>query len=163
MIDGTYSIVYLDYGEGFLPIAVETGSSFEEGVNQKSTTVRDNNGWATQVLTNQFYNFSVNGLAMNTVYAKGDFTRISYDRLERIKRSKEIVNWKKADKDNIHVQTGQCQIISLSKNDDIGEFVSFEASFLGYGKPESSTGKHYPIENGLGELIEDGNNNNIES
>lgn len=100
---------------------------------------------------------------MNTLYAKGDFTKISYDRLTELKRDRKLINWKTQDDELQFINSGQGYIVELSKEANVGEFISFSANISGYGAPSSTTGKLYNLEDGNGNEIQDGNNNIISS
>ena len=156
MINGTYNILYIDFGVGgFFPIGLLTSNSFSEEIDFLDTTTRDNEGWKTQVGTNQSYQITFSGLVINTVFAKGDFTKISYDRLKLIKRGRELIDWKIQDDDLQFIESGKGQITAISSSSSIDEFISFEATIKGYGSPNSTSGKAY--------ILQDENSNNIEA
>jgi hypothetical protein len=70
-----------------------------------------------------------------------------------------LINWKIEDK--YSTESGQGQIISLSSEANIDEFVQFSASLIGYGKPLTAAARRPSIEDGLSNSLEDGNNNSI--
>lgn len=161
MINGTYNILFIDFGSGFFPIGMLTSNSFSEDVDTIDSTTRDNAGWKTQTLTNQSYNIEFSGIVINTLFNGGDFTKISYDRLKEIKRNRQLVDWKIQDSELQFIESGKGQIISLSSESNIDEFITFSASMQGYGKPYMSSGKLYSLEDGSGKSIQDGNNKSI--
>lgn len=161
-INGTYNILYIDYGSGFFPIACLTTNSFEEDVDKLETTTRDNtNGWRTYTMLNQGYNIPFEGIVINTLFAKGDFTKISYDRLKEIKRNRQLIDWKIQDNELQFIESGKGFIDQLSSASRIDDFVTFSGNILGYGEPTSTTGLFYPLQDGNDNIIEDGNNNEI--
>ena len=168
MIDNNYfegvdELLYIDFGDGFFPIGALTSNSFSESVEAVESTTRDNQGWKTHRLTLQEYSISFSGLIMNTIYAKGDFNKISYDRLTEIKRDRKIIDWKTQSSDQIFIHSGRAQITEISKESNIGEYISFSATLLGYGAPTNTTGKSFYLSDGNSNLIQDGNNKIISS
>lgn len=166
MIDDNYfegvdELLYIDFGDGFFPIGALTSNSFSESVEAVESTTRDNQGWKTHRLTLQEYSISFSGLIMNTIYAKGNFNKISYDRLAEIKRDRKIVNWKTQSSDLTFIDSGRAQITEISKESNIGEYISFSATLLGYGSPSSTTGKKYSLSDGNNNKLQDGNNKTI--
>lgn len=163
MINGTDNILYIKFNEelDFYPIGCLTSNDFTEDSETLDTTTRDNKGWKTQVATNQSYSISFSGLVINTIFAKGDFEKISYDRLKLIKRNRLIIDWKIQDSELQFIESGKGQIINLSSPSNIDEFVSFDATLQGYGEPISETGKIYSIQDGSGNSLQDGNNKSI--
>tara|TARA_R110000850_G_scaffold173486_1_gene299146 strand:- start:2373 stop:2867 length:495 start_codon:yes stop_codon:yes gene_type:complete len=161
MIDGTYNILFIDFGNGFLPIGKLISNSFSEQIETLDTTTRDNAGWKTQTLTNQSYNIEFSGIVINTYFSAADFTKISYDRLKVIKRSRQLIDWKIQDSELQFVENGKGQLTSLSSESNIDEFITFSASLQGYGSPSSTSGKLYTIQDGNDNNIQDGNNNEI--
>ena len=158
MINGTYSILFIDYGFGFFPIGCLTSNSFYEDVNILDSTTLDNKGWRTQVLTNQSYNIDFSGVVVNSLTGVNN-NKVSYDRLKIIKRDRQLINWKI--ENEYSTESGQGQILSLSTDDNIDEIVQFSASLQGYGKPLTTAARIPSIEDGLSNSLEDGNNNSI--
>lgn len=154
-------LVYIKWDEEYLPIGCLTSDSFDESIEMLGTTTRDNEGWKTSVPTVQSYNISFDGLIINTNFNGGDFTKISHDRLRILKRSRTLIDWKIADELNTFVDTGKGYITSLSDASTVDEFVSFNASIEGYGKPNSTSDISFELEDGNSNIIEDGNSNNI--
>lgn len=128
-IEGTYRILYIDSGDGFgyLPIGCLTSHSFNEESDTLNTTTRDNEGWNTEVPTNQRYSISFDGFALSTSLSN---TQQTYYDLKTIKRNRTLVDWK-IDEDDY----GSGYITSLSDANNIDEFVTFNAQLVGYGKP----------------------------
>jgi len=161
MINGTNRILYIKWDGDFLPIGCLTSESFDEDVEMLETTTRDNQGWKTSVPTNQSYNISFEGLLINTNFNGGDFNKISYDRLRVLKRNRTLIEWKMQDKDLIFIDTGFGYLKNLSDSANIDEFITFNASIEGFGKPNSTTGQVFRLTDGQGNNLIDGNNNNL--
>lgn len=151
-INSTYSILYLDFGNGFLPIGCLTQTSFTENVETLETTTKENNGWKTNVLTSQGFSLSFSGLSINTLYNGGDFTKYSYDVLKTLKRNRALVDYQIKNLNTGNIESGKCQITDLSGNYNLDEFESFEGTLLGYGQPTSTNVN--PIDTGLESQLE---------
>ena len=84
LVDGSNRILYIKYGENFLPIGCLTDNSFSEEVSLISTTTRDNiNGWESSLPTSQRYGIAFSG------YELADFLiddKTTYQVLRLIKR-----------------------------------------------------------------------------
>ena len=160
-INGSNRILYIKIDETYLPIGCLTSDSFSESVEMLTTTTRDNAGWATSTPTTQSYNISFDGLIINTFFNGGDFTKISLDKLRDLKRNRILIDWKSEDVDKVFVDSGQGYITELSDSANIDEFITFNASIVGYGKPISTTAQVFNLQDGNNNLIEDGNNNLI--
>jgi len=129
-IDGTYNILYLDFGSGFLPVSCLNENTITDTIETLNTTTRDNSGWNTFVPTKQNISISFSGLLINTRFAGGDFTKISLDKLKDLKRNKTLVGWKIENADTSISESGNGYIVSLSENDTIDEFISFDGEIL---------------------------------
>tara|TARA_R110000772_G_scaffold244464_1_gene357576 strand:+ start:1628 stop:2125 length:498 start_codon:yes stop_codon:yes gene_type:complete len=160
-INGENRILYIKWQGQYLPIGCLTGDSFSESSEMLNTTTRDNAGWSTSVPTTQNYNISFEGLVINTNFAQGDSTKISYDRLRELKRNRTLIEWKSKDTHNIFVDTGKGYITELSDSSSIDEFIGFNASIIGYGAPTSSTLMGASLDDGYNNIVQDGNNNDI--
>lgn len=126
-IDGAYRILYIDYGEGYLPVGCLLSHSFNEESDVIQTTTRDNNGWSTSRATNQSYNIPFDGLVGDDII---DYTMQTYYNLKTIKRDRQVIDWRIDESDY-----GKGIITSLSDENEIDSNVSFSAELLGYGKP----------------------------
>ena len=160
-INGENRILYIKWDGQYLPIGCLTGDSFNESSEMLNTTTRDNAGWSTSVPTSQNYNLSFEGLVINTNFPGGDSTKVSYDRLRELKRNRTLIEWKLQDSQKIFVDTGKGYITELSDSSSIDEFISFNASIVGYGKPESTTEISFTLQDGNSNIVQDGNNNEI--
>lgn len=151
MTNGLHSILYIDIGDGFKPVSCLTENNFSEDIETLDTTTRDNNGWKTQITTNQSYELGFSGISINTIF-NGDDTKYSYDILKLIKRNRTIFDWKISNIINGDIDYGKGQITSLSSSFSIDEFISFEGQIMGYGEPISDNVT--PIDLGLENLLE---------
>ena len=151
MINGTNSILYLDIGQGFLPVGSLTANSFSESVETLDTTNIESGGWKTYVLTNQEYSIDFSGVAINTLYNGGDTSKFSYDIIKIIKRNRILIDWKVQDNGG-NIDSGKCYITDLSSESNIDEFISFNATLLGYGVP--ITTNINPMDSGLESHLE---------
>lgn len=160
-INGTNNVLYIQIDGEYLPIACLTSNSFEEDIDTLETTTRDNAGWKTYTVLNQGFTISFEGLIINTFFAKGDFTKVSLDKLRDLKRNRTLINWQIKDDELQFVDSGQGYIVGLSSGSSIDEYVSFSGTILGYGQPTSTSGKAFALQDGLDNTIQDGNNNDI--
>lgn len=160
-INGENRILYIKWDGEYLPIGCLTGDSFNETVEMLNTTTRDNQGWATSTPTTQSYNLSFEGLVINTNFTQGDSSKVSYDRLRELKRNRTLIEWKFKDINNIFVDTGKGYITELSDSSSIEDFITFNASIVGYGQPNSSSLMGASLEDGFENIVQDGNNNDI--
>lgn len=126
-IKGTYSILYIDSGDGFYPVGCLTSNSFQENTDSLDSTTRDNDGWKTNRLTGQGYSISFSGLVLEDEIS---FTKQTYYDLKTIKRNRTLIDWKINDKNY-----GSGYIVDLSNEDEIDSDVTFSAELTGYGKP----------------------------
>ena|SRR5699024_5434675 len=146
----------------YLPIGCLTSDSFNEEVDMLNTTTRENNGWETSRPVTQRFSVDFSGLIINTAFAGGDFTKVSYDRLVAIKRSRVLQDWKLMTTDGQFVHDFKGYIVSLSDAASSGELITFEGSIQGYGEPIFTTEKLILLSSGQeNEYIQDGNNNII--
>jgi len=125
-INGTYRILYIDSGDGYQPIGCLTSHSFNEESDTLNTTTRDNEGWSTEVPTNQRYSISFDGFVLENL----SNTQQTYYDLKNIKRNRTLIDWR-IDEDDY----GSGYIVGLSDANNIDEFITFNAQLVGYGKP----------------------------
>lgn len=160
-INGSLKLLYIKWDGEYLPIGCLTSNSFSESVEMLDTTTRDNGGWKTSIPTMQSYNISFDGLIINTRFSGGDFTKISYDRLRDLKRSRTKIEWKTQDQELTFIDIGFGYITELSDSANVDEFISFNATIQGFGAPISTTGIVLEITDGMGNILEDGIGNDI--
>jgi hypothetical protein len=146
---GEDRLLYIKVNGEYLPIGCLTANSLEESSEFIDTTTRDNAGWSTSRPVLQNYNISFSGLQVNTTLGGGDFTIASYDKLRDFKRNKILLDWKLQGTLYPVVDFGKFYIQSLSDTENIGEFLAFSGTAVGFGPPLSQS---------LGEtLLNDGN------
>ena len=136
MIKGNYNILYIKWQSEFVAVGCLTSDDFNEEVEMIDVN-RDSTAWKTRVPTNQSYNFSFDGLVKNTNFIGGDSSKISLDRLRVLKRSNTLIEWQMQTPNNnlLLVDKGFGYITSLSKNSNIDEFITFNATIEGFGIP----------------------------
>jgi len=117
------------------------------------TTTRDNNGWATSRPTMQSYTISFDGLQVNTTVAGGTFTVASYDKLKQLKRDKILLEWKIQGSIFPVVDYGKAYINDLSEASNVGEYLTFSGSMVGYGIPLTRTLGEFVLNDGDPEVI----------
>lgn len=162
LINGSLRLLYIKWGEDFLPIGCLTSDGFDEGVNMLDTTTQDNtNGWKTSVPTTQFYSINFDGLVINTKFSGGDFTKVSLDRLTYLKRNRTLIEWQMKDEDLTFVNSGYGYITNLSDSANVDEYISFNGQIEGYGEPTNTTAQQFYINDGNDNLLQDGNDNLI--
>lgn len=134
--NGDVSILYIKFGSEFQPVACLTENSLSENVEELETTTVQNNGWKTSVPTNQKYNLSLSGLLINDMNISTD--KISLYKLRELKRERIIFDWEiRKQLGNVEVKDyGKAFIQSISESAPVGEFISFEASLVGFGALE---------------------------
>jgi predicted secreted protein len=135
MIDGTYNILYIDFGEGFLPVGFLTSNSLNEEIDFLDSTTRDNEGWKTQTMTNQSYSLEFEGLvSLSVAEVFSDSSKVGFDRLQLIKRNRQLVNWVSINFNNGITDRGKAQVTSLSSQSTVDEFMTFSANMQGFGE-----------------------------
>ena len=133
--NGEDRILYVKVNGNWLPIGCLTDNSMDEISEMMPTTTRENGGWKTSRTVMQSYNLSFSGLQINTTVAGGNFNVASYDKLQELKRSAVIVDWKVQGTEYPIVNYGKCSTVSLSDSNAVGEFVTFSGTMEGFGKP----------------------------
>tara|TARA_R110000850_G_C9890456_1_gene458799 strand:- start:84 stop:545 length:462 start_codon:yes stop_codon:yes gene_type:complete len=149
MLDGTYTILYVKFEGSFLPIACLTSDSFSESTDMIDAMNMNSASYATSRPTNQGYNISFDGLIKNTFWIGADTTKVSLDRLRRLKRARTLIEWKTQDNNLTFIDSGFGYITSLSKNSNIDEFISFSGNIEGFGTPYSSSSLSFNLQNEL--------------
>ena len=133
-IKGEENLFYIEIEGQYLPVGCLTGSPMSEDVEMIETTTRENEGWVTELPTNQSYNLQLDGLMVQDDSDSGNNV-LSYRRLRDIKRNKQLINWQRKTLDGYYVDAGQAYITSISDTDTAGEFITFSATLRGFGKP----------------------------
>ena len=151
--NGEDRILYIKYLGEWLPVACLTGNGISENSEMLPTTTRDNNGWQTSRPMMQSYTISFDGLQINTTVAGGTFTVASYDRLKQLKRSKTLLDWKIQGSVFPIVDYGKAYINELSETSNVGEYLTFSGSMVGYGIPLTRTVGEFVLNDGDPEVI----------
>ena len=133
---GEDRLMFIKVNGVFLPIGCLTANSIEESSEFINTTTRDNGGWTTSRPTTQSYTLNFSGLQVNSTLAGGNFGIASYDKLREFKRARVLLEWKLQGTKYPIVDFGKCYIQSLSDSENIGEFLSFSGSAVGFGSPQ---------------------------
>jgi len=151
--NGEDRVLYVKVLGSWLPVACLTGNSISENSEMLPTTTRDNNGWATSRPTMQSYTISFDGLQVNTTVAGGTFTVASYDKLKQLKRDKILLDWKIQGSIFPVVDYGKAYINDLSEASNVGEYLTFSGSMVGYGIPLTRTLGEFVLNDGDPEVI----------
>lgn len=146
-IRGEESLFYIEINGDFVPVGCLTDSPMTEDVEMISTTTRENEGWVTELPTNQSYSISLNGLMVKDDEDSG-YNIISYRELRGIKRNKVLVNWKRETLNGYYIDSGKAHITAISDADTAGDFITFSATLKGFGKPIVSDSRIYVLGNG---------------
>lgn len=139
---GYIRMLYIKVDSAWKPIGCLTANPIEEDVEMISTTTRVSNGWRTSRPTNQGFNISFEGIQIK------DETKLSYLELKKLKRTREIIEWRIADTSENFVDEGFGHITNIGEANDAGEFLTFSGQIEGYGEPT--------IIEAIGDLWQDG-------
>ena len=153
MIKGNYNILYIKFGGQFLPVSCITSDSFSEQSDMIDSVSMNSASWKTSRPTNQGYNISFEGLIENTNFDNGNSSKISLDRLKILKRNRTKIEWKKQEQNSSFFDVGFGYIISLSKNANIDEFISFSANIEGFGTPINTSIEDFKLQYNLQFII----------
>lgn len=129
---GEKNLFYIKKNNIWIPVGCLTAAPLSEDVEMIDTTTRDNAGWRTSLPTNQGYSLALNGLVKRDDEDSGNVL-ISYREMVRLKRDKVLVEWKRVF-NNIYADTGKAYITSVSDSDNAGDYVTFNANLVGFGK-----------------------------
>lgn len=151
--DGEDRILYIKYLGAWLPVGCLSGNSLSESAEMLPTTTRDNSGWMTSRPVMQSYSISFEGLQINTTLAGGTFTVASYDRLKLLKRSKTLLDWKIQGTIFPVVDFGKGYINEISEASNVGEFLSFSGTLVGYGIPQTRSLGEFVLNDGNPDVV----------
>lgn len=135
LTDGSDRLLYFKINGAYLPVGCLDSAGISESSETLDTTTRDNAGWATSLPVKQEYSLSFSGLQINTTVAGGTFTVASYDKLQQLKRTKLLLEWKLEGRTYPVIDYGKCYITELSSEEVAGEFMTFSGTAKGFGKP----------------------------
>jgi len=130
-IEGKNSIIYIKDNNVWFPIGCETSNSMSEDAETISTTTRDNQGWTTELVTNQSYSFSVEALMIND----NDSSKLSYWKLRTKKRNRELIYWKRKYINQNVEEIGKAIITNISDSASTEDYITFSLTLKGFGKP----------------------------
>lgn len=131
MIKGKESIFFIKYQDDWAPISCETESPMSEDVEVIGTTTRDNYGWKSYLAMEQGYSITVSGQAKK----EDDSGILSYFRLKEIKRSREVIEWKRETLQGFYLESGTGIITNISDGNETNEIMTFNMTILGNGRP----------------------------
>jgi len=151
--NGEDRILYIKYLGNWLPVGCLTGNTISETSEMLPTTTRDNNGWATSRPAMQSYSVSFDGIQINTTVGGGTFSVASYDRLKLLKRNKTLLDWKIQGSVFPIVDYGKGYINDISETSNVGEFLSFTGSLVGYGIPLTTTLGEFVLNDGDPDVV----------
>lgn len=154
MIKGEENLFYIKKNNNWVPAACLTASPLSENSETIKTTTRDNAGWNTDYPTNQSYTIQLSGLMIKDDIDSGNNV-ISYREMRSYKRNRTLIEWMRKTLSGWYVDSGRAHITEISDSDTAGEFITFNATLLGYGKPEESTDKVYLLGTENNELLTD--------
>ncbi|QIY92248.1 phage tail tube protein [Chryseobacterium gallinarum] len=143
-IKGEENLFYIKKNNTWVPVACLTASPINEQSETISTTTRENAGWNTDLVTNQSYTIELSGMMIKDDVDSGNNV-ISYRELRSYKRNRVLIEWMRKTLSGYYVDSGKAHITTISDNDAAGEFISFNATLLGYGKPEESETRVYVL------------------
>lgn len=132
---GEERILYFKFDGVYLPIGCLSDNSFSETSEMLQTTTRETNGWTSSRPVQQSYSISFNGIQIVTAVQNGDNTKLSYDRLKEIKRSRQVIKWKLQGANFPIVDYGSCNIMSISESAVVNELLTFTGELEGFGIP----------------------------
>lgn len=145
-IKGKESLFYIEKGGDFYPVGCLTDSPMAEDVQMLETTTRENEGWITELPTNQSYNLNLDGLMVMDDEDSGNSV-LSYRELRRMKRDKVLINWKRETLGGYYIDKGQAYITAISDADPADGFITFQATLRGFGKPQEDNARIYVLGN----------------
>lgn len=146
-IRGEESLFYIKKNDIWIPVGCLTGSPFSEESQTIKTTTRENEGWTTEVPTNQSYSIELSGLVVRDDEDSGNGL-ISYRELVGMKRNRKLIEWKREVESGYNIDSGRAYIVNISDTDTVDEMISFTATLRGYGKPEESNRRIYILGDG---------------
>ncbi|SHH68697.1 Phage tail tube protein [Chryseobacterium oranimense] len=136
-IKGEENLFYIKKNNAWVPVACLTASPISEESETIKTTTRDNEGWNTDYPTNQSYSIQLSGIMIKDDLDSGN-NIISYRELRSYKRNKILIDWMRKTLSGWYVDSGKGHVTSISDSDTAGDFISFNATIIGYGKPDEA-------------------------
>lgn len=139
LIRGKESMFYIKKNDVFFPVACLTSSPISEDVEMIQTTTRENEGWVTDLPTNQSYTIDLSGL-MVMDDSDSDNEVLSYRELRAMKRNRDLIEWERRTRNGYYIDSGKAHIVSISDSDEADGFITFTATLRGFGKPIEEEG-----------------------
>lgn len=159
--NGRNRLLYIKLDGAWMPVGSLTSNNISESSETVPTTTRENGGWISQRPVRQNYVIDFSGLQINTAFALGDFTRMSYDYLKILKRQRVLIEWKIATNDNLYVDYGSGYITGLNEESTVDSSLKFSGTILGQGEPTFTTEREIYLDEGTGELMSTGEANEL--
>lgn len=147
-IKGIENLFYIKKNDVFFPVGCLTSSPIKEDVDMIDTTTRDNAGWKTSHPGNQSYSIELAGLMVQDDVDSGNEV-LSYRELRTYKRNKTLIEWKRETLNGYYIDSGRAYISVISDSDPSDGFITFNATLIGYGKPEEYSDRVFVLGNGL--------------
>lgn len=157
-IQGQDSIFYIKYNSIWCPISCEISSPISESVEMTNTTTRDNGGWKTEKPTLQAYSIAIEALLKLDDEVSGSNV-LSYNRIRKMKRNRELIEWKRETLSGWYIDSGKAHIIDISDSNTVGEEITFSLTLSGFGAPVEGTARIEVLGDGPETLV--GNDNEI--
>lgn len=133
---GSDRILLIKYNGEFIPVGCLTSNGFSETTEFIPTKVRGVDGtWNTQRPVSQSASISFSGVQKNTTQIGAELNLISYDRLKRMKRAFELIEWEIRTRDFILQDSGKGHISDISESASVGDYLTFEGSITVFGAP----------------------------
>ncbi|MHA7823695.1 phage tail tube protein [Chryseobacterium arthrosphaerae] len=161
-IKGEKNLFYIKKNGSWVPAACLTASPISENSETIKTTTRDNAGWNTDYPTNQSYTISLSGVMVKDDPDSGNNV-ISYRELRSYKRNRTLIEWMRKTLSGWYVDSGKAHVTEISDSDTAGEWITFSATLLGYGKPEENNERIHVLGEGENTLTGDINNTIIKT
>lgn len=157
ILSGNDSVLFIKWGGVYVPVGCLTENGMIEETELLPTTTQQTNGWRTSRANLQSFSINFNGLQVFSI--SGNVPVLSYDRLQVIKRNRTLIDWRE-ERGNGLVQEGKGIIISLTGSNSVNVDAEFSGTIQGFGSPKLIL-EGQVIEDGLGDGIQDGNENGI--
>lgn len=137
-LKGDIRILYIKDSGTYLPIGCLTSNPLSESTETIQVPTKIAGGWDTPEPLGQSFSIEFSGLQVLTG-AGGDTTKLSYDTLRTKKRARALVEWRISDASLNFIDEGKGYINAISEGNEIGNFLTFSGSILGYGIPVFSS------------------------
>lgn len=133
--NGDDRVLYINILGKYLPIGCLSSNSMSETAMMMPTTTKENNGWESAIPTTQGYTISFSGIQVNSTLVGGSFNVASYDKIKLMKRDRTRIEWKIEGAKFPTVDYGSGYFSEIGEANTVGEFMTFNGSIQGFGKP----------------------------